>query len=64
MATAKKDPASNCDYCAHYDYDDEMECYCCEKNLDEDEMNAFLQHRNRGCPYFHYSDDYKLSRKQ
>lgn len=64
MAETKKHPASNCDYCAYYDYDDEMGTYSCQMNLDEDEMTAFLLHRNRDCPYFRFSDDYKLSHRQ
>lgn len=64
MAATKKVPATNCDYCAHYEYDDEMGCYVCEMNLDEDEMCAFLKRRTQSCAYFHYSDDYDLARKQ
>ena len=30
--------ASNCESCVNYVYDDEMECYCCDMNLDEDDM--------------------------
>ena len=34
--------ASNCESCVNYVYDDEMECYCCDMNLDEDDMVKFL----------------------
>ena len=37
-----KAPASRCDFCAYYDYDEESEQYVCEINLDEDEMVNFL----------------------
>ena len=29
--------SNKCDSCAHYEYDEEYECYVCEMNLDEDE---------------------------
>lgn len=63
MAEQKASPNS-CDFCAHYEYDDEMGCYICGMNLDEDEMVLFLQRRNRACPYFRFSDDYKLAGRQ
>ena len=62
--TPEKNTAASCDFCAHYEYDDEMGCYSCGMNLAEDEMVLFLQHRNAACPYFHFSDDYKLAGRQ
>ena len=41
-----------------------MDCFTCEMNLDEDEMVLFLQRRNDSCPYFSFSDDYKLAGRQ
>jgi len=60
----KKSAAGSCEFCAHYEYDDEMGCYCCGMNLDEDEMVLFLQRRANACPYFRFSDDYKLAARQ
>lgn len=34
--------ASCCDTCTFYIYDDEYECYTCDRDLDEDEMMRFL----------------------
>ena len=31
-------PASNCECCSNYIYDEDYECYVCDVNLDEDEM--------------------------
>ena len=56
--------ASCCDTCTYYIYDDDYECYTCDRNLDEDEMVLFLQRRNDACPYFSFSDDYKLAGRQ
>ena len=35
--------ASCCDTCTFYIYDDEYECYTCDRDLDEDEMMRFLE---------------------
>ena len=43
---------TNCDYCINYIYDEETECYECAVSLDEDEMDRFLSHSFRECPYF------------
>ena len=54
----------SCDDCGNYVYDEEYECYCCEADLDEDEMYDFLTGTFRGCPYYQTNDDYKIVRKQ
>ena len=64
MKKPARDPAAACEFCAYYDYDDELGCYSCQMNLDEDEMYAFLKGRRRDCPYFRFSDDYKLAHRQ
>ncbi len=64
MANTRKEPAPACEYCAYYDYDDELGAYSCVMNLDEDEMYAFLKSGRRNCPYFRFSDDYKLAHRQ
>ena len=30
--------AKNCETCAHYEYDEDWECYVCNVDLDEDEI--------------------------
>jgi len=62
----KKRPSTgcNCDYCVHYDWDDEGEAYECGMNLDEDEMVSFLHGQFRNCPYYQPYDEYKIARKQ
>lgn len=42
MAGKTEKAGGSCEFCAHYEYDDEMACYICEMNLDEDEMVLFL----------------------
>ena len=55
---------SNCESCAYYTYDDEIDCYICEINLDEDEMGKFIQGTYQDCHYFQLYDEYKIVRKQ
>ena len=55
---------SCCENCANYIYDDEMDCYCCDADLDEDEMGRFMISQVRGCPYFNFYDEYSIVRKQ
>ncbi len=59
-----KSPASHCDFCAYYDYDEQSEQYVCEINLDEDEMVNFLSFHTQSCPYFCPYDEYKMVEKQ
>lgn len=55
---------ANCDYCQYYDYDEDMEAYICMLDLDEDEMEQFVNYSNRDCPYFKFYDEYKFVQKQ
>ncbi|MGN0663880.1 MAG: DUF6472 family protein [Negativibacillus sp.] len=55
---------TSCETCVHYAYDDEWDCYCCEVNLDEDEMYRFLSGSCYDCPYYQLYDEYKIVRKQ
>ena len=55
---------ANCDYCMYYGYDDDYECYTCEKDLDEDEMAHFMRSDKWDCPYFKFGDEYTVVKKQ
>lgn len=56
--------ATDCTLCANYCYDEEDDCYFCEVNLDEDEMQRFLGGSTYNCPYFNPYDEYKIVEKQ
>lgn len=60
----KQAQQSNCDTCINYVYDDDYECYCCEMNLDEDEMAKFLADSFRDCPYYQLDNEYLIVRHQ
>lgn len=57
-------PDNKCEHCANYEYDEEYECYVCTKDLDEDEMEQFMEKRYSECPYYDPDDEYKIVRHQ
>ncbi len=56
--------ANNCESCNYYAYDEEYDCYVCQMNLDEDDMERFMSYSVFHCPHFQYKDEYKIVRKQ
>ena len=54
----------SCDYCNNLVYDEEMEEYVCDVNMDEDDYARQLQNPTASCPYFSYGDEYRIARKQ
>ena len=59
-----KAPATNCESCIHYVFDEDYADYACEVALDEDEMLAYAQGNFRRCPYYQFADEYINVRKQ
>ena len=55
---------TNCETCTHYLYDEDLDCYVCQMNLDEDEMEMFLSGSFYNCPYYQLDDEYGIVRKQ
>lgn len=55
---------NECETCAYYCYDDELECWICVMNPDEDEYARLIQGYYKRCPYYRDGDEYKISRKQ
>ena len=60
----KKKQATNCESCEFYDYDEDMDAYVCNVNLDQDEMLNFIGGNTRSCPYYRFYDEYKSVHKQ
>ncbi|MBQ4208758.1 MAG: hypothetical protein II621_10675 [Clostridia bacterium] len=56
--------ANNCEFCAHYLYDDEEETYYCDVSLDEDEMEQYLRGNSADCGFFKLYDEYKMVERQ
>ena len=55
---------SSCEFCAYYNYNEAFDDYECEVNLDEDDLARFMSGSDTSCPYFRFSDDYKIVEKQ
>lgn len=55
---------SQCDYCAHFEYDEEDEEYYCGVNMDEDDLYRFLTSKKDSCPYYRNGDEYLVVRHQ
>ena len=62
--TKKPLAAGRCEECEFYDYDEELDAYVCQVNLDEDEMISFIAGNTGRCPYYRYYDEYKSVHKQ
>jgi len=45
-------------------YDEDMEEYVCDVNMDEDDYGRLMQNGFRECPYFKDGDEYKVVRHQ
>ena len=60
----KKPTVGRCEECEFYDYDEELDAYVCQVNLDEDEMYRFLSGTQQQCPYFRLDDEYGVVRHQ
>lgn len=56
--------STNCESCTNYIFDEESDCYFCDMQLDEDEMERFLTNQTFNCPYYDFYDEYKIVRKQ
>ena len=56
--------SGNCDTCCYLVYDDEMEEYVCDVNMDEDDYARIMTNHRFECPYYQYDDEYKIVRKQ
>ena len=52
----------NCDYCNNLVYDEEMEGYVCDVDMDEDDYARLVKHlHTEQCPYYQSNDEYKSS---
>ena len=60
----KKSQGANCESCEFYDYDEYLDAYVCNVNLDQDEMLNFIGGNTRSCPYYRFYDEYKSVHKQ
>ena len=59
-----KESRTSCETCTYYIYDEEYECYLCDKNMDEDDYIRLMTNQHYQCPYYRNGDDYLVVRKQ
>ena len=55
---------ASCEYCNNLVYDEEMEEYVCDVDMDEDDYARLLSSSYRNCPYYQSTDEYKVVRHQ
>lgn len=55
---------ASCEYCNNLVYDEELEMYVCDVNMDEDDYARLMYSAYKGCPYFASNDEYKIVRHQ
>lgn len=60
----KKKRITQCESCAYYDYDEDVDTYVCGINLEEDDLVRYYQGLNSSCPYYSFYDEYKIVQKQ
>ncbi|MBQ9333555.1 MAG: hypothetical protein IJS12_04400 [Lachnospiraceae bacterium] len=53
-----------CDECAFYIYDEDMEEYVCDADMDEDDYGALMREGFKQCPFFQNGDEYLVVRHQ
>ena len=53
-----------CEECENYIYDDEVEEYACDVEMDEDDYGRLAAESRMVCPYFRFRDEYRVVRKQ
>ncbi len=53
-----------CDDCQYYVYDDDLEEYICDMDMDEDDYARIMTQSSRDCPYWRNGDEYAVVRHQ
>ncbi len=53
-----------CDDCQYYVYDEDMEEYICDMDMDEDDYARIMMQSSSECPYWRNGDEYAVVRHQ
>lgn len=59
-----KEKRTDCESCINHTYDEDYDCYICERRLDEDEMLRYSFSKSVRCPFYQYNDEYINVRQQ
>ena len=55
---------NQCDTCNNLVYDDELEEYVCDMDMDEDDYARLMSSHRASCPYYQNGDEYRVVRHQ
>ncbi len=55
---------NQCDTCNNLVYDEEMEEYVCDMDMDEDDYARLMGSHPATCPYYQNGDEYRVVRHQ
>lgn len=55
---------NQCDSCNNLVYDEEMEEYVCDMDMDEDDYARLMGSSRNSCPYYQNGDEYRVVRHQ
>lgn len=53
-----------CETCAYYEYDEELDEYFCGAYMDQDDAGRLMERPNRACPYYRNGDEYAVVKHQ
>ena len=59
-----KSKMSMCEECTYYTYDEDLEEYVCDVDMDEDDYGTLMQKGFKDCPYYQNGDEYLVVRHQ
>lgn len=54
----------DCDMCSNFSYDEDLDEWCCEADMDEDDMAMLWNHPHAHCPFWHSADEYRTVKHQ
>lgn len=54
----------SCDDCNNFVFDEELDEYVCDVNMDEDDYARLLMCSYKACPYYQNNNEYKIVKHQ
>ena len=59
-----KNSTGRCEECAYFVFDEDMESYVCDIDMDEDDYMRLMTDSHYTCPYYRNGDEYAVVRHQ
>lgn len=60
----KKQIQTSCDDCSNFVFDEELNEYICDVNMDEDDYARLVLSSYKECPYYQSDNEYKIVKHQ